>query len=70
MLKDIGELVESFVNINNIETAKKNLKYGGCRGHLGPDWTNSLIKCNISLKQATKLSVPRCNKKSICCISL
>ena len=26
-LKDIGELVESFVNINNVETAKNILKY-------------------------------------------
>ena len=30
------------------------------KGHPGPDWTNLIIKCNnLSLKQATKLSVPR-----------
>ena len=61
-LKDIEELVESFVNINNVETAKNILKYGGRRGHPVPDWTNLFIKRNnLSLKQATKLSVPRYN---------
>ena len=62
MLKDIEDLVESFVKINNVETAKNILKYGGRRGHPVPDWTNSFIKRNnLSLKQATKLSVPRYN---------
>ena len=59
-LKDIGELVESFVSLNRIEHAKKIFKFGGRPGHPGPDWMNSFIKRNnLSLKQATKLSVPR-----------
>ena len=54
-LKDIGKLVESFVNINNVETAKNILKYRGRRGHPGPDWTNSFIKCNnLSLETSDK----------------
>ena len=54
-LKDIGKLVESFVNINNVETAKNILKHRGCRGHPGPDWTNSFIKRNnLSLETSDK----------------
>ena len=51
-----------FSKFNNVETAKNISKYGGCRGHPGLDWTNSFIKRNnLSLKQATKLIVPRYN---------
>ena len=61
-LKDTGEPVESFVSVNCIEHAKKIFKFGGRHGHSGPDRMNSFIKRNnISLKQATKLSVPRYN---------
>ena len=61
-LKDIGELVESFVSVNRIEHAKNIFKFGGRPGHPGPDWMNSFIKQNnLSLKEATKSIVPRYN---------
>ena len=61
-LKNIAELVESPVSVNSIEHAKKIIKFGGRPGHPGPDWMNSFFKRNnLSLKQATELSVPRYN---------
>ena len=72
-LKDIGKLVESFVNINNVETAKNILKHRGCRGHPGPDWTNSFIKRNnLSLETSDKAQCAKiqCEEKSISCMSL
>ena len=61
-IRDIGELVESFVCFNGLENVKLRLKYGGRKGHPGPDWINSFMKQNnFSLKEATKLCVARYN---------
>ena len=59
-IRDIGELVESFVSFNELEDAKLRLKFKGRQGHLRPDWISSYMKRNnLSLKDATKLSVAR-----------
>ena len=61
-INDIGELVESFVLHNGMENAKARLKYGGRKGHPGPDWVKLFMKRNnLSLKEATKLCVDRYN---------
>ena len=61
-ISDIGELVESFVLHNGMENAKARLKYGGRKGHPGPDWVKLCMKRNnLSLKEATKLCVARYN---------
>ena len=61
-ISDIGELVESFVLHNGMENTKARLKYGGGKGHPGPDWLKLFMKRNnLSLKEATKLCVARYN---------
>ena len=63
-LKDIGKLVESFVNINNVETAKIFSSIGDAEVILVPIGRIRLLNAIIfPLKQATKLSVPRSNAK-------
>ena len=45
-----------------MENAKARLKYGGRKGHPGPDWVKLFMKRNnLSLKEATKLCVARYN---------
>ena len=57
-IHDISELVESFVYFNNTENVKLCLTDRGRKGHPEPDWINAFMKQNnLSLKEATKLSV-------------
>lgn len=61
-LRAVGDLVESNVQHNDHTNARKVFKYKGHPGYSGPDWLKSLlVKNNLSLKEATKLSVVRYN---------
>ena len=61
-LKDVGDLVESHVSHTDHERAKKILKHKGRIGYPGPDWARKFMdNNNLSLKEATKLSVARYN---------
>ena len=61
-IKDVAQLVESYVQHNNHEKGKKVLKFKGRPGYPGPDWLKSFMdKNSLSLKEATKLSRARYN---------
>ena len=61
-IKDVAELVHSYVEFNDIAKAKQIFKYNGVTGYPGPDWMRLFLKrCNLSLKDATKLCVARRN---------
>ena len=58
-LRDVGELVESYVSSTEHEREQKYLKHDGQTGFPGPGWMTSYLKRNLlSLKEATKLSFP------------
>lgn len=60
--RDIGELVESYVEHNNHRRGLTTFNYRGRKGYPGPDWINSFIASNnLSSKQATTLSTARYN---------
>ena len=61
-IKDVAQLVESYVQHNNHEKWKKVLKFKGRPGYPGPDWLKSFMDKNcLSLKEARKLSRARYN---------
>ena len=58
--RDIGELVQSFVEYNEHVRGKKTFHHRGRVGYPGPDWQEGFIKNNnLSAKQATTLSNAR-----------
>ena len=61
-IKDVAQLVESYVQDNDHEKGKKVLKFKGRPGYPGPDWLKSFMdKNSLSLKEATRLSCARYN---------
>ena len=58
-VRDVVELVDSFVSFNELEDAKLRLKFKGRQGHPSPDWMKrkKMERNNLSLKNATKLNV-------------
>lgn len=60
-MRDIGELVYSYVEHNDHQRAKKVFHYGGRIGYPGPDWIKNCLmkKGQLSAKQATTLSCAR-----------
>ena len=61
-IKDVAQLVESYVQHNNHEKGKIFLKFKVIPGYPGPDWLKSFMKKNsLSLKEAAKLSGVRYN---------
>lgn len=60
--RDIGELVQSYVEHNDHERGKKTFHYHGRPGYPGPDWLEKFMQNNhLSAKQATTLSTARYN---------
>ena len=58
-LRDVGELVESYVSSTEHEREQKYLKHDGQTGFPGAGWMTSYLKRNLlSFKEATKLSFP------------
>ena len=61
-VRDISELVQSYVEHSDHECEKKTFHYKGKQGYPGPDWMSSFIKNNnLSLKQVTTFSIARYN---------
>ena len=61
-LREVGDLVHSYVEFNEIERARKVFRHKGKPGYPGPDWMDSFLTRNkLSLKEATKLCVSRHN---------
>ena len=61
-LRDVGELVESYVSSTEHERGQMYLKHDGQPGFPGAHWMTSYLKRNnLSLKEATKLSSARYN---------
>ena len=61
-ITDLREIVFNYVQQNDLEHAQKRLKYNGNKGYPGPDWIAAFLERNqLSLKNATKLSVARYN---------
>ena len=61
-LRDVGELVESYVSSTEHERGQMYLKHDGRPGFPGAQWMTSYLKRNnLSLKEATKLSSARYN---------
>ena len=61
-VRDIGELVHSYVEHNDHQRAKKTLHFRGRLGYPGPGWIKQFMKKkNLSAKQATTLSSARYN---------
>ena len=45
-VRDISELVQSYVEHSDHERGKKTFHYKGKQGNPGPDWVSSFIKNN------------------------
>ena len=60
---DAVELVESSGSFNGLQDAKLRLKFKGRQGYPGPNWMKrkEMKRNNLSLKDATKLSVAHYN---------
>ena len=53
-VKDVGELVHSYVEHNDHQRAKKTVHFLGRLGYPDPDWIKQFMKKkNLSAKQAT-----------------
>ena len=61
-IKDVAQLVESYVQHNDHEKGGKKLKFKGRPGYPHADWLKSFLDENsLSLKEATNLSRARYN---------
>ena len=60
--KDVRDIIDSYLQYNDLVDAKIRLRYKGSEGYPGPDWISLFLeKNNLSLKDATKFSVARYN---------
>ena len=61
-LRDVEELVESYISSTEHERGQKYVKHDGWSGFPWPDWMTSYLKRNnLSLKKSTKLNSARYN---------